>query len=104
MQLWQILIPTMDNEGTPFTPKDYDDFANLVIKEIGVTGLTMLPRGTGYWVGSSKQVQQEPMIPILIGCELYCEVYLTTKLVAEQFKQKAVAYWKVSDNFFINYY
>lgn len=103
MQLWQILIPTMDNEGTPFTPKDYDDFANLVIKEVGVTGLTMLPRGTGYWVGSNKQVQHELTIPILIGCVEH-EVQIATRLVAEQFKQKAVTYWKVSDAFYINYY
>jgi hypothetical protein len=103
MQLWQILIPTMDNEGHVFLSKDYDDFANKIIKELGISGLTILPRGTGYWVGSGKQVQQEPMIPILIGCMEH-EIQIATKLVAEQFKQNAVAYWKVSDSFYIDYY
>lgn len=99
--LWEILVPTVNNIG-----KINDEYHHLwdeeVIKISG--GLTVFKSAAGYWKDTCKiSPIRERMIPVRIFCSLE-EIQNISDFTAKYYKQKAVMYYKISNEVYIENY
>jgi len=93
--LWEILVPTVRNEGKPYRTR-YHRVWDAKVREIS-GGLTILRPAKGQWISpESKTLYSERMIPVRIACtrEQMEEIALMTK---KYYEQEAVMYFAVSN-------
>lgn len=63
--LWEILVPTQGNDGTPFTTRHHRQWDTFVKNLAG--GMTLVRPVRGSWVHESAE-HTERMIPVRIMC------------------------------------
>lgn len=65
-ELWEILVPTVSNEGKPYRTR-YHRVWDAKVREI-TGGLTILKPAVGQWVSPDGELFRERMIPVRIAC------------------------------------
>ena len=64
--LWEILVPTISNDGKPFRTRFHRVWDEKVRQVAG--GLTITPPVKGQWIGFNKDLFTERNIPVRIMC------------------------------------
>ncbi len=101
MELWEILVPTVSNEGVPYRTRYHRVWDSKVRKITG--GLTILPPNKGQWVSPSGVLFIERMIPVRIACT-EIQIKKIMDMTAEYYKQEAVMAYKISEQVIITQY
>lgn len=99
--LWEILVPTVRNDGRPIRTRCHRVWDEQVRKLSG--GLTILTPAKGQWVSPKGELYAERMIPVRIKC---CDrvMHLIADMTAKFYEQHAVFFYKISDKVFIKHY
>lgn len=100
--LWEILLPTVRNNGKPFRTRHHRVWDREVIGIAG--GLTIFPKTTkGVWVSREGSVFTEQMIPVRVACTA-SEMDRIADFSAKHYDQYAIMFYKVSDQVYIRHY
>lgn len=95
--LWEILVPTVRNDGRPFRLRYHRVWDKRVEAISG--GLTIVSPVRGRWVDKNdpeETVYAERMIPVRILCTRE-EIESIAKMTKEYYEQIAVLAYRVSD-------
>lgn len=99
--LWEILIPTQDNDGKPFRAR-YHRVWDAKVREI-TGGLTILTPARGQWISMTNELFIERMIPVRIYCSEE-EINLISDIAAKYYRQKAMMFYCISQKVNIKHY
>ena len=91
--MWEILVPTVSNEGKPFKTK-YHKVWDAKVQEIS-GGLTILNPTKGKWVSPCGEFFHERMIPVRI-IATRDEIEEIIDITMEYYSQLAILAYKVS--------
>ena len=94
MKLYEILVPTVRNNGKPFHLKHHRVWDEKVLAIAG--GLTIIFPQKGKWVSNDKKLFAERMIPVRIACTQE-QIQIISDLTAKHYEQLAIFFYKVSD-------
>ena len=94
MNLYEILVPTVRNNGKPIRARFHRKWDEKVRAMTG--GLTILSPSKGQWVSGEGELYNERMIPVRIMCTPE-QISSIADLTAEHYGQKAIMFYKVSD-------
>lgn len=96
VQLWEILVPTINNEGKPFRTRHHKEWDKVVRNISG--GMTILTPCKGQWIDKSTEVlYEERMIPVRIACTRN-QIIQIMKFAKVHYKQIDILAYKVSDD------
>lgn len=98
--LWEILVPTQNNDGKPFHTR-YHRVWDAKVREIS-GGLTILPPAKGQWVSPSGELFSERMIPVRIVATRV-EIDMIVDLTLKYYSQEAVLCYKLSSEVILRY-
>lgn len=96
--LWEILVPTVRNDGRPFRLR-YHRVWDERVKAIS-GGITIVNPVKGTWISPEGEEFKERMIPVRIMCSRE-EILQIAEMTKEYYEQLAVMVVKVSDETFI---
>jgi len=96
--LWEILVPTVRNDGRPFRLR-YHRVWDEKVKAIS-GGLTIVKPVVGTWISDEGDEYKERMIPVRIMCSKE-EVVEIAAMTKKYYDQLAVMVYKVSDEAYI---
>jgi hypothetical protein len=99
--LYEILVPTVRNNGKPIRRRFHRVWDEKVRKISG--GLTVLTPAKGQWISPSGELFQERMIPVRIKCTRE-QIDKISDMTAEYYEQEAVMFYRVSDEVVIKHY
>lgn len=91
--LWEILVPTVSNEGKPYRTRYHRVWDSKVRAISG--GLTIMPVAKGQWVYNDK-LYAERMIPVRI-IATRDEMLQIAAMTAKYYSQIKVLAYKISD-------
>jgi len=93
-ELWEIMVPTISNDGKPFRTRYHRVWDNKV--RAIANGLTILHPVKGQWISSSGQLHSERNIPVRIACtrSQIIEIMRMTKVY---YSQEEIMAYKVSE-------
>ena len=93
MEMWEILVPTVNSHGNPIRVKFHKIWDAKVYAITG--GLTILTPAKGKWISPMGELFSERMIPVRIACsrEQILEIINMTKVY---YNQIAVCAYRVS--------
>jgi hypothetical protein len=100
-ELWEILVPTVRNDGKPFRLR-YHRVWDAKVRAI-TNGLTVLHPVKGQWVAPDGTLFAERMIPVRIACT-EAQIEDIADLTVIYYEQKAVMFYRVSDRVTIKHY
>lgn len=95
--LWEILVPTISNEGKPFRTR-YHRVWDKKVRDIS-GGLTIMPVAKGQWINTdseSKELFIERMIPVRIVCSRE-QMEKIVDMTKSYYSQIKVLAYKISD-------
>jgi hypothetical protein len=92
-ELWEVLVPTVRQDGKPIRTRFHRVWDKKVEAISG--GLTITPPGKGTWVHEGKAVR-ERMIPVKIMCTRE-QIEQIVDLTLEHYDQIVVMAYRVSD-------
>jgi len=92
--LWEILVPTFDNDGNHFGLK-YHQVWDKKVREIS-GGLTILKTSKGQWVSREGDLYYDRMIPVRIYCT-EPEIDKIIDITMDYYKQIAILCYRISD-------
>lgn len=98
MELWEVLVPTISNEGVPFRTRFHRIWDAKVYKITG--GMTIHMPTKGRWVAPDGTLFAERMIPVRIACNRE-QIVEILKMTMEFYGQLAVMGFKVSEDVII---
>ena len=98
--MWEILVPTMSNEGKPYRTRYHRVWDKKVYEITG--GLTILSPVKGKWVPKSEILYEDRMIPVRIVCSKE-EIEKIIDFTIKYYNQIAVIAYKISDDVIIKY-
>ena len=98
--LWEILIPTVSNEGKPYRTRYHKVWDNK-IRSL-TQGLTILTPAKGQWISPSGELYSERMIPVRILCTR-AEIEKIVDLTMSYYDQLAVLAYKISDEYILKH-
>lgn len=98
---YEILVPTISNEGKPFRTRYHKVWDEKVRAITG--GLTIIPPIRGQWVSSEGELFKERMIPVRIACSKE-QIEQIADITAKYYDQKAIMYYLVSEDVTIKNY
>lgn len=98
MPMWEILVPTVRNEGAPFRTR-YHRVWDEKVKEIS-GGLTIVSPVKGTWISEEGEEFKERMIPVRIRCSRE-DMFKIANMTKKYYDQLAVMVIKISDETFI---
>jgi len=102
MELYEILVPTVRNNGKPFRLKHHRAWDAKVRAIAG--GLTIFaPTIKGEWTSPCGSVFTDRTIPVRIACSRE-QIDAIADLSAVHYEQLAVMYWLVSNEVVIRHY
>jgi hypothetical protein len=101
MQFWEILVPTVRNDGRPIKTKFHRVWDKKVRKLTG--GLTILQPAKGQWASPDGILFTERMIPVRIATTKD-QMELIADFTARYYEQHAILYYKISDDVNIVHY
>ena len=93
MELWEILVPTVRNDGRPIRTRFHrvwDDKVRAISK-----GLTILPPAIGQWVNDDEKLYKERMIPVRIMCTRE-QIDEIVDMTLKYYEQEAVLAYRIS--------
>jgi len=96
--LWEILVPTVRNDGRPFKLRYHKVWDDKVKAIAG--GLTVVAPVRGTWVSSDDETFQERMIPVRIMCSRD-EIMKIATMTKGYYEQLAVMVYRISSEVFI---
>ena len=99
MELWEILVPTVRNDGKPFRTRYHKVWDKKVEAISG--GLTILMPGKGTWVNEG-QTHRERMIPVRIMCTRE-QIEKIIDITLEYYDQIAVMAYRVSEEIILKH-
>ena len=99
-QLWEVLVPTVRNDGTPIHTRFHKVWDKKVCEITG--GLTVLTPAKGKWSPNADGVLEERMIPVRIACTRY-QIGQIIDMTLKYYDQKAVLAYKISDEVIMKY-
>lgn len=94
ISLWEILVPTVRNDGTPFKTR-YHRVWDKNVREIA-NGLTILKPAKGQWMAPSGDLYVERMIPVRILCRK-SDIEKIIDMSMVYYDQLAILAYKISD-------
>jgi hypothetical protein len=98
-EFWEILVPTVRNDGRPFRLR-YHRVWDAKVRAIS-GGLTVMPVARGQWVHGEK-LYSERMIPVrVMGTR--AEIEQIVDLTLKYYEQLAVLAYRVSDDVILKY-
>lgn len=97
--LWEIFVPTQDNNGKPFRTRYHRVWDNKVREISG--GLTILKPATGQWISDDNELFKERMVPVRIMCTQE-EIVKIAEETKTYYDQLAVMYYKITDEVVIH--
>lgn len=100
LNLYEILVPTQNNEGKPYR-KRYHRVWDEKVRKIG-GGLTIMPPIKGQWMYNGD-IYEERMIPVRIACD---PEYIDqiAEMTAKYYQQQAIMYYLISKEVVIRFY
>ena len=100
--LYEIRVPTRTNAGKPIRTAHHREWDKRVIRIAG--GLSVLASDIiGKWISPENQLFTDRCIPVRIMCTKE-EIEKIADLTAQHYQQKAILYFKVSDEVVIKHY
>lgn len=99
--LWEILVPTTDNDGVPLEVTYHHVWDEHVRSLSG--GLTLLRSVTGQWINAAEKVYVEKMIPVRIACGKQT-IEQIANFTAHYYRQETVMYYEISRRVFLKRY
>lgn len=100
--VWQILVPTVRNDGRPIKTRFHHVWDEKVRSITG--GLTIQPPAKGQWVNPHDgALFVERMIPVQIVCTRR-QIEQIADMTASYYEQKAIMFSKVTDEVYIKNY
>jgi len=91
--LYEILVPTMSNEGKPYRTR-YHKVWDSKVREIS-KGLTILTPVKGQWISTAGDLYVERMIPVRLLCTSD-EINKIVDMTMVYYNQLAVLAYKIS--------
>lgn len=101
MNLYEILVPTVKNSGKPIRTRFHRCWDEKVRKITG--GLTVMTPAKGQWISPEGELFAERMIPVRIMCSAE-QIEAISDMTAAYYDQKAVMFYRVSDEVRIIHY
>ena len=101
MNIYEILVPTIFNDGKPIRTRFHKVWDEKVRKITG--GLTIVAPVKGQWVCPEGQLYEERMIPVRIACTEE-QMERIADMTAEYYKQKAIMFYLISNQVKIKHY
>ena len=98
--IWEILVPTISNEGKPYRTR-YHRVWDKKVREIS-GGLTILTPAKGQWISKEGELYSERMIPVRIICSRK-EIEKIITLTMEYYDQLAILAYKISNEFILKH-
>jgi hypothetical protein len=100
--LWELLVPTIHSEtGKPIRTRFHRVWDTKVRAISG--GLTILQPAKGQWISMEGELFSERMIPVRIMCT-WSEINKISDMTAAYYKQKAVMFYKLTQDVHIKHY
>lgn len=99
--LWEILVPTIRNDGRPFRTRYHRVWDGKVRKIAG--GLTVIQPIKGQWISPDGTLFKERMIPVRIMCTKE-QIEEIADMTAKYYGQLAIMFYKVSDEAYVKHY
>lgn len=97
-KLYEILVPTIRNDGRPIREKFHRVWDAKVYEITG--GLTVLKPTKGKWVSAEEKLFEERMIPVRIACTKN-QMDKIIDMTIDYYEQLAVMAYKISDEVII---
>lgn len=101
MQFYEILVPTVSNEGKPYRTRYHRVWDEKVRRITG--GLTIISPIKGQWISGNGELFKERMIPVRIACSKE-QIEKIADITAAYYNQKAVMYYLISEQVTIKNY
>ena len=98
--MWEILVPTISNEGKPYRTRYHRVWDEKVRAIAG--GLTILRPAVGQWVSPEGELFKERMIPVRIMCNRE-QIEEIIDITIKYYDQLAVLAYRVSDDCILKY-
>jgi hypothetical protein len=92
--LWEILVPTVHNNGKPFRTRFHKVWDSKVRKITG--GLSIFPPIKGHWLNPEGKLFTERMIPVRIMCS-EDQLNKIADMTAQYYEQEAIMFYRLSD-------
>jgi len=99
-ELWEILVPTIFNNGKPVRTR-YHRVWDAKVYEIS-GGLTIMTPAKGRWISPSGTLFAERMIPVRISCTRE-EILKIVDMSLKYYDQEAILAYKISDDVILKY-
>lgn len=94
--MWEILVPTISNDGKPFRTRFHRVWDGRVRDITG--GFTIMPKTVnGEWIDEDGVIYIEQTIPVRIMATT-TQIETIVKMTAKYYDQIAIIYYKISDN------
>lgn len=100
MQMWEILVPTMFNDGRPIKLRYHQQWDKEVRDLTG--GLTIMRAAVGQWTAPNGTLYKERVIPVRIACT-EDQIQAIINLTMDHYEQLAICAYRVSDNVIISH-
>lgn len=101
MKFYEILVPTVSNEGKPFRTR-YHKVWDAKVRQI-TGGLTIISPIKGQWISNNGELFRERMIPVRIACTKE-QIETVADITAAYYKQHAIMYYLISEEVTIKNY
>lgn len=99
-QLWEILVPTVSNEGKPYRTR-YHRVWDAKVRDI-TGGLTIMAPAKGQWKSPDGELFIERMIPVRIACSRE-QIDVIIDLTMKYYDQLAVMAYRISEECLIKH-
>ena len=94
-KIWEILVPTVTNEGKPIRVKQHKHWDKRVRELLG--GLTIMqPNIKGEWVSPQGEIFTERMIPVRVCCDEK-QISNIAQFTKTFYEQEVVMYYCISN-------
>lgn len=100
MNLYEIFVPTVSNEGKPFRTRHHKEWDKKVHRISN--GLTVLSPVKGQWKSLTGELFIERMIPVRIACTRE-QIDKIIDMTLKHYDQLAVMAYKISDEVIIKH-
>lgn len=98
--LWEILVPTIRNNGKPIRTRCHRVW-DAKVRDIS-GGLTILPPAKGQWVNPHGLLFEERMIPVRV-LATQAEMEKIIEFTLKFYEQEAVLAYMISNNVLLKY-
>ncbi len=101
LKLWEILVPTMRNDGRPFRLRYHKVWDAKVLAITG--GLTITHPTKGEWVSKHGTLFKDRMIPVRVMCTKE-QIDQIIDMTGPYYEQEAIMFYMVSNDVEIRYF